>query len=535
MAKTNSNPDAIPAVIYARYSSSGQREESIEGQIRECRAFAEKNNLVIIGEYIDKALTGRTDKRPDFQRMIKDSERGVFKVVLCWKMDRFARNRYDSSIYRYRLKKNGVRILYAMESIPEGPEGIILESVMEGYAEYYSENLSQNVKRGLYDSALECKTLGRKVLGFRKGPDGRFETDPSSAETVRRIFRDYSSGIPSKQIRDNLNAEGFRNSCGRPFTLNNINKIIRDRRYIGFYIYQDICIEGGVPAIVDRELFDKCNAIADVHRHSPAAGRDVYYMLTSKLRCGRCGGNMTGESASNHAGVVYNYYTCNNRKKTKKCDAGRIRKDLIEDTVVSLLIDLVHNDAFIDEIADRILDYQEKERDTTMLDSLNARLKDVERRKNNLIAAMEAGAYTDSTRSRLMDLEKETEDLKKGIAKELISQPDLDRDQILFFFYKIKNSKDTASEEYRQMLIDTFLESVYLYDDKIVLTLNYSGKNNKVTKPLIEKALESVPSAGSSSNAQAGTATSKANIPFSVFVFEMVLGVVVPFSRECAR
>lgn len=110
----------IPAVIYARYSSSGQREESIEGQLRECHEFARRNGLTVVGEYVDKALTGRSDKRPDFQRMLRDCERGVFKAVICWKMDRFARNRYDSAMYKYKLKKNGVRIFYAKESSRRG-------------------------------------------------------------------------------------------------------------------------------------------------------------------------------------------------------------------------------------------------------------------------------------------------------------------------------------------------------------------------------------------------------------------------------
>ena len=120
--------EALRAVIYARYSSSGQREESIEGQLRECYDFAKKHGIIVIGEYIDKAMTGRVDQRPDFQRMIRDSEKGRFNCVLMWKMDRFARNRYDDAMYKYKLKKNGVRIFYAKEMIPEGPEGIILES-----------------------------------------------------------------------------------------------------------------------------------------------------------------------------------------------------------------------------------------------------------------------------------------------------------------------------------------------------------------------------------------------------------------------
>lgn len=121
---SKSFPALIPAVIYARYSSSGQREESIEGQLRDCKEFAKQHGMNVVGEYIDKALTGRTDKRPDFQRMLRDSDRGLFQAVICWKMDRFARNRYDSAINKYKLKKNGVRVFYAKELIPEGPEGI---------------------------------------------------------------------------------------------------------------------------------------------------------------------------------------------------------------------------------------------------------------------------------------------------------------------------------------------------------------------------------------------------------------------------
>ena len=148
----------IKAVIYARYSSHSQREESIEGQIRECQDFASRNGFVIIDEYIDRALSGKTDNRENFQRMIKDSEKGHFQAVLMYTLDRFARNRYDSAMYKAKLKKNGVKIYYAKQSIPDTPEGIILESVLEGYAEYYSENLSRNIKRGMKENALQCKS-----------------------------------------------------------------------------------------------------------------------------------------------------------------------------------------------------------------------------------------------------------------------------------------------------------------------------------------------------------------------------------------
>ena len=147
----------INAVIYARYSCDNQREESIEGQLRECRAFAERNNYTLIDTYIDRAMSAETDNRPEFQKMIKDSAKGQFNAIIVWKLDRFARNRYDSAHYKAMLRKNGVKVVSATEVISEGAEGIILESVLEGYAEYYSAELSEKVIRGMTENALKCQ------------------------------------------------------------------------------------------------------------------------------------------------------------------------------------------------------------------------------------------------------------------------------------------------------------------------------------------------------------------------------------------
>lgn len=147
----------MKAVIYARYSSDNQREESIEGQIRECTAFAEKNGITILRHYIDRAFSAKTDNRPEFQNMIKDSGKRLFDMIIVWKLDRFARNRYDSARYKATLKKNGVKVVSATEVISDGAEGIILESVLEGYAEYYSADLSEKVVRGMTENALKSK------------------------------------------------------------------------------------------------------------------------------------------------------------------------------------------------------------------------------------------------------------------------------------------------------------------------------------------------------------------------------------------
>lgn len=150
----------MKAVIYARYSCDNQREESIEGQLRECKAFAERKGFKPVGTYIDRAMSAKTDNRPEFQRMIKESANEFFDVVIVWKFDRFVRNRFDSAHYKATLRKNGVKVISATEVISEGAEGIILESVLEGYAEYYSAELSEKVIRGMTDNALKCQYNG---------------------------------------------------------------------------------------------------------------------------------------------------------------------------------------------------------------------------------------------------------------------------------------------------------------------------------------------------------------------------------------
>lgn len=479
----------IPAVIYARYSSSGQREESIEGQLRDCREFADQNGLTVVGEYVDRALTGRTDRRPDFQRLLRDAERGIFKAVICWKMDRFARNRYDSATHKHKLKKNGVRLYYAKEVIPEGPEGIILESVMEGYAEYYSENLSQNVRRGYYDSALELKTLGRSVLGLRTGPDGRFEVDPATAPVVRRIFEEYAMGERAKDIVERLNAEGFRTSRGGLFNKNSLRRILQNEKYVGVYEYEDIRVEDGIPAIITRDLFDKCQQLVERHHRAPAAKRDTSFLLTSKLFCGHCGQPMTGDAGTGRSGQVYYYYICNGRR-AHTCKKERAPKDWIESLVLSELVKLLASDDFVGEVADRCMEYQAREKDTSALKALEARRKENARAIQNMLAAIEAGIITPSTKSRLMELEAERAQLEKGIAQQLLAEPKVERDQVVYFFEKLREG-DLSDPAYQAFLVDTFLNAAYLYDDdRLVLVLNYTRDGTTpVTLELVESAV----------------------------------------------
>lgn len=261
----------MTGVIYARYSSDNQREESIEGQLRECKAFAARNDIQIVGTYIDRALSAKTDNRPDFQKMIKDSEKHTFDVVIVWKLDRFARNRYDSAHYKAILKRNDVRVISATEAISQGAEGIILESVLEGMAEYYSAELSEKVIRGQTENAYKCKFNGGTIpFGYIIDKEKNFQLNPETAPFVLSAYKMYEEGMTMSEIADDFNVKGLRNTRGTKFNINSISKILTNRRYIGEYTYREITIPDGIPAIVPKNLFERIQIQIQKNKKAPA-------------------------------------------------------------------------------------------------------------------------------------------------------------------------------------------------------------------------------------------------------------------------
>ena len=273
----------LNARIYARYSSTNQREESIEGQLRACNEYAVRNGLNITGVYADRAISGReADNRTQFQRMIRDAERGTFDVLLLYKLDRFARNRYDAAIYKARMSRAGVKIVSVMESIPDGAEGIILESVLDGFAEYYSANLAENVRRGSKETALAGKfNGGHTPYGFMI-VDGKYTIDEPRAEIVREIFDRFAKGESYRQIFESLNARGYRTLNGKPFTRGSLLSMFQNEKYIGKFIYNvsdgdSIEVEGACPAIPGTVrpllIFRRFACLTSCEQHFPASGK----------------------------------------------------------------------------------------------------------------------------------------------------------------------------------------------------------------------------------------------------------------------
>lgn len=475
----------MKAVIYARYSSDSQREESIEGQIRECTEYAERNGITVLRSYIDRALSARTADRPEFQRMIADSSRKLFDVVLIWKLDRFSRDRYDSAHYKRILKKNGVKVVSAKENISDGPEGIILESMLEGYAEYYSAELSEKIQRGQKDNALKCKNNGGNTpLGYVVGSDGILAIDPLTAPLVTEIFTRYDSGESISEITKSFNDRGLKTKKGKDFRIAGISLVLKNRKYIGEYKYSDTVIPNGIPAIIDEALFDRVRHRMEVNKKAPARKKaEDEYLLTTKLFCGTCGRLMAGESGTGTKGVKYHYYKCSGAKRHLGCNRKAIKKNWIERVAVLLTVQKVLQDAEIDRIADAIIELQEKE-DTT-LPAMRQQLSECEKAIENMLNAIQMGVLTPSTKERLEQLEEQREGLKVSILQAQMQRPRYMKEQVVSWISRFKYGK-VDDPEYQRQIIDTFINSIYVFDDRLVFTYNFKDGTETLTLEEIE-------------------------------------------------
>lgn len=477
----------MKAVIYARYSSDNQREESIEGQLRECKEYAEKNDITILNTYIDRALSAKTDNRPAFQSMIKDSAKHLFDIVIVWKLDRFARNRYDSAHYKSILRKNGVKVLSATEAIASDSTGILLESLLEGYAEFYSAELSEKVVRGMTENALKGKYNGGSVpMGYVIDNEQHFQIDPITAPIILDIFKLYSKGMSMQKIVNSLNEKEVKSSRGGKITLNIVNRILKNRRYIGEYIYRDVVQPDSIPAIISKDLFDRVQERMAKNKKAPAQYKaEDQYLLTTKLFCGKCGKFMVGESGTSRTQKVHRYYRCVNTKKKKLCDKKAVKKIWIEDIVVEQVMNVIIDDNAVLYISDLVMDLQAME--NINLPMMKKQFTETEKAIQNMLNAIQQGIFTSSTKQRLEELEQNKSELEVKILQEEIQKPLLTREQVTFWICRFREL-DVTQLEQRQRLIDSFVNSVYLHDDRLVITFNYKDGAKTVSLEDIESS-----------------------------------------------
>ena len=486
----------MDVVIYARYSSHSQSECSIEGQLNECYEYAKRNNYNIVGEYIDRAKSGTKDDREQFLQMIADAKKNIFNGILTYQLDRFARNRYDSAIYKKQLKDKGIRVLSARENINDDASGILMESVLEGMAEYYSVELGQKVKRGMKINAEHCYYNGGSVpLGFtlkemeiatsgKSMTKKKYAIDEKTAPIVKKIFQMYANRETIASIIRYLNSLGCKTSQNKEFNKNSMGRILNNKKYIGIYSYQDMETPGGIPRIIENDLFEKVQQELVRNGLAPARNRaKTEYLLTTKLICGYCKEYMTGKSGTSKTGKLHTYYKC----KNKKCKTKPVQKDYIENLVANYAQQFLTKDN-IDYVSKEIVSIIKSGQDNTELRTMQDNYKKLEKRKEKVIQTIyecEVEGVRKNFYNDLAEIEDTIKQLSFGITKEESKYIDITTNEIKFFLNKLKKGS-IANFHYKKTLINTLVNKVLLYEDRLIIVFNVNNVEQEITISLLE-------------------------------------------------
>lgn len=487
-----------PGVLYGRYSSHNQKDISVEQQFEKGYELAAEYGIRIIDTYADRAVSGRTDKRRDFQRMMTDAAKGKFRYVIAWKSNRMGRNMLEALINEARLQDLGVRVLYVEEDFDDTAAGRFAARSMMNVNQFYSENMAEDIKRGLYDNAANCMVAnGHLPYGYKADETLHYAIDEPKAAVIREIFTRVSCGEAFVDIMASLNARGIKTSYGRPWGRSSFQKILSNERYRGIYIYGDVRKEGGIPRIISDELYFKVQEVITTKKNPQGRHRvNGDYLLTGKLFCGHCKSPMTGVSGTGRSGNLHYYYVCQKRRTEKTCEKKNLRRDDIELQVAKAIKRRTLDDDTINWIADSVVEYSQHQESASGIGLLEDQLKDTQRSIKNLMAAIEQGIITPTTKARLIELEKEQSDIDRKITMAKADVIPVNRDQLVGWLKKLQ-AGDVHDKKYQAELFDTFLIAVYVYDnpdgqDYMKVVFNYAGSKNTVEIPLDPSVIDNV-------------------------------------------
>ena len=458
------------AALYARFSSASQNETSIDGQKNAIIKYAKDNDYVIVQEYIDRAKSAwkNPEKRIKFQQMMEDAEEGKFDALLVYQRDRFFRNMAKASEYQEALNSFGVDVISVMEPIASGSSGFLNQGMIDMFAEYYSMQLSEKVIRGCREVASKGLVMGHPPFGFKKGPNQSIVEDPKTASIVQEIFERYAiDGESRASIVRDLKDRGVLTSYGNPVNDNQLCRILKNERYTGVYIYKDIRVEGAVPKLISKEVFDLAQErLMKNNKGGKGTYKTEEYLLTGKLFCGICGNAITADAGTSKTGKMYYYYKCTGAKGRRndiECPLPAIRKELLEEKVAKKCYSLLTDDN-IRAIAEATAKLCEEDDAKTEVRRIKKEIADRKEKIGNLLSVIEEGKAPESITDKIEEREKEIEGLTKALS---IAESKLNTtsvDEMEYFLTHVKCGElDSFSQ--RRTFINAAVDKIYLYED----------------------------------------------------------------------
>lgn len=453
------------AVIYARFSCSKQREASIEDQLRVCFEWCARERVEVVGTYCDYAMSGRTDDRPEFQRMVDNA--GESDLVLVYAFDRFSRDPYDAPAYKARLTRKGVRVVSVTEPLPEGPDGILMDKIYEGFAAMESARTSRRTRRGMEGNALKCMHNGVRVYGYAVGEDGTYVVDEAEAAVVREVFARRIGGENVNAIARDLASRGVVTSNGNPVGYSFVYNMLHSEKYRGVYSWGGIRKEGGMPRIVEDSVYAMAQQVRSRKERASESWDD--YALSGRCICGLCGFNLKGTSGRGRGGTKYLYYGCGH-----SCGLRPVRADWLESQIAAHLRLLVRDRATALCIATRVAEAAEGMDDAARLQQAQRSLGEAERGIANIMRAVEKGLDFDEVRDRLSELRLQKARSEADVA--VLSEGSV-VDVETFADY-LQAGELLGDRE----LLDAFVWQVWLGEDDVTVVLNYSNEKRETAR-----------------------------------------------------